>query len=116
MIALAKRFQILESSEIRLLYEHSDDKVLIFQRAGILFVFNFHPARSHVDYRFEAPPGKYRMILDSDAIKYGGYGRLQQDQCHLTLLDNSRDWKQHLLSLYLPTRTALVLQHRTSSP
>jgi len=110
MIALAKRFRILESSKIRLLYEHSDDKVLIFQRAGLLFVFNFHPARSHVDYRFEAPPGKYQMILDSDAIKYGGYGRLQQDRYHLTLLDTSRDWKRHLLSLYLPTRTALVLQ------
>jgi len=110
MIALAKRFRILESSEIRLLYEHSDDKVFIFQRAGLLFVFNLHHARSHVDYRFEAPPGEYRMILDSDATEYGGNGRLDPDQYHLTLLDTSRDWKRHLLSLYLPTRTALVLQ------
>ena len=110
MIALAKRFRILESSEIRLLYEHSDDKVFIFQRAGLLFVFNLHHARSHVDYRFEAPPGKYRIILDSDAPEYGGHGRLHPDQYHMTLLDTSRDWKRYLLSLYLPTRTALVLQ------
>ena len=110
MIALAKRFRILESSEIRLLYEHSDDKVFVFQRAGLLFVFNFHHARSHVDYRFEVPPGKYRIILDSDAPEYGGHGRLHPDQHHMTLLDTSGGGKQHLLSLYLPTRTALVLQ------
>jgi len=110
MITLAKRFRILEFSEIRLLYEHSDDKVFIFQRAGLLFVFNLHHARSHVDYRFEAPPGKYRIIIDSDAPEYGGHGRLQPDQYHMTLLDTSRDWKRYLLSLYLPTRTALVLQ------
>jgi len=110
MIALAKRFRVLESSGIRLLYEHSDDKVFIFQRAGLLFVFNMHHTRSHVDYRFEAPPGKYRMILDSDAPEYGGHGRLRPDQYHLTFPDTSRDRKRHLLSLYLPTRTVLVLQ------
>jgi 1,4-alpha-glucan branching enzyme len=110
MIELAKRFQILNFSGLHLLFEHDKDKVIAFERAGLLFVFNLNPACSHVDYRFEAPPGKYQMIMDSDARKYGGHGRLIPDQYHLTLFDNSGGRARHLLSLYLPTRTVIVLQ------
>ncbi len=110
MIAIARRFSVLDSPEINLLHENSDDKVLIFQRAGLIFAFNLHPTRSHVDYIFEAPTGKYRMILDSDNDGYGGHGRLSPDQCHFTRLDASQGWGRHLLSLYLPTRTAIVLE------
>jgi 1,4-alpha-glucan branching enzyme len=110
MIALAKRFGVLESEEPELLYEHSDDKVIAFMRAGLLFVFNFHPNQSHADYRFQTPPGKYRMILDSDARMYGGHGRLQPDQYYFTLPDTSGGAQAHFLSLYLPTHTTIVLQ------
>ncbi|UCD88915.1 MAG: alpha amylase C-terminal domain-containing protein [Desulfobacterales bacterium] len=109
MIALAKRFRILESSEPHLLFEHSADKVIVFKRAGLLFVFNFHPALSHSDYCFEAPPGKYRMIFNSDGPEYGGHDRLQPDQYHLTQFDTSMQRTRNLLSLYLPTRTGMVL-------
>jgi len=50
------------------------------------------------------------MIFESDASEYGGHGRLLADQYHLTLPDTSRSKERHLLSLYLPTRTAIVLQ------
>lgn len=109
MIELAKRFKLLESSEPHLLFEHSKDKVIAFKRAGLLFVFNFHTNISHVDYRFEAPHGRYRMIFNSDALEYGGHNRLQPDQHHLTLLDTSKGQKRNLLGLYLPTRTAIIL-------
>ncbi len=110
MIALTKKFQFLGNSEPHLLYEHSDNKVIIFERCGFLFAFNFHPVNSYPDYRFEAQPGKYQMVLDSDAPQYGGHGRLLTDQEHLTSFDIVADRQFHLLSLYLPTRTALVLQ------
>jgi len=109
MISLAKRFRLLESSELHLLYEHSDDKVMVFERAGLIFVFNFHSACSYADYSFEAPPGRYRMIFNSDAPEYGGHNRIVRDQYHLTLFDTSTGRERNLLSLYLPNRTALVL-------
>jgi len=115
MIALAKSFGILESEEPALLYEHSDDKVIAFMRAGLLFVFNFHPNQSHADYRLQVPYGKYRMILDSDARLYGGHGRLQPDQSHFTLPDTGGGGQMHFISLYLPTRTAIVLQPASSA-
>ena len=109
MIALAKQFNLLETPEIKLLYEHSDDKMLAFSRAGLLFVFNFHPTGSRADYRIGAPPGKYAIVFDSDAALYGGHGRVAADQFHFTLTDNEKRDK-HYLSLYLPNRTAIVLK------
>ncbi|MBW1840409.1 MAG: alpha amylase C-terminal domain-containing protein [Deltaproteobacteria bacterium] len=110
MIALARQHRLLETGGPTLLYEHSDDKVIAFERAGLLFVFNFHSIVSHVDYRFNISPGKYRMVFDSDAPTYGGHGRLQPDQCHLTRPESEKNQKYHFISLYLPNRTALVLQ------
>jgi len=110
MIDLANRFNILDSSFPRLLFEHSPDKVIVFERAGLLFAFNFHPSSSYADYRFEALPGKYRMIFNSDAPEYGGHNRLRPDQYHLTLPDTSMGRERNLISLYLPSRTALALQ------
>jgi 1,4-alpha-glucan branching enzyme len=114
MISLSKDHRLLESAEIRLVYEHSDNKIIIFERAGLLIIFNFHPECSYSDYRFEAPQGKYHMIFNSDAPEYGGHNRLHPDQHHFTLLDTSMDRSRRLLSLYLPTRTALILEPASS--
>jgi 1,4-alpha-glucan branching enzyme len=109
MIALARAHRLFDSSNLQLLHEDSANKVSIFKRADLVFVFNFHPYRSFTDYRFEAPPGKYRMILDSDAPEYGGLGRLLPRQAHFTMVVGSKARSQHMLSLYLPARSAFVL-------
>jgi 1,4-alpha-glucan branching enzyme len=114
MISLSRDYKLLETKEIYLVCEHSDNKIIIFERAGLLFIFNFHPDHSYSDYRFEAPPGKYRMIFNSDSPEYGGHNRLHPNQHHLTLLDTSMERQCNLLSLYLPTRTALVLEPASS--
>ncbi len=110
MISLAKQYGLLSEPRIDLVYEHSDDKVIIFRRNSILFAFNFHPTRSYPDYSFEIQKGKYEMILDSDAGQFGGQGRLKPGQIHETLAMNDGNRRRFVLRLYLPTRTALVLR------
>jgi len=110
MISLAQKFGLLDMPHIHHVYEHSDDKVLVFERAGLLLAFNFHPQKSYPDYRFDVPPGKYRLIFTSDAPQYGGHQRLVPNQEHLTIADTDNNSDRNYLSLYLPTRTALVLQ------
>jgi len=110
MIALARRANLLGAGEPRLLHEHNETKVLAFERAGHLLAFNFHPFRSHDGYRIDAPPGRYRLVLDTDAGVYGGHGRLEPDQIHFTQPEGQGPAARHRLSLYLPTRTALVLR------
>ncbi len=109
MIRLAKTQQLFETSIPQLLHEDSTKKVLAFKRADMIFVFNFNPHQSFTDYRFEAPPGKYRMILDCDAPKYGGHGRLDPLQAHFTIINNNEGTNQNMISLYLPARSAFVL-------
>jgi 1,4-alpha-glucan branching enzyme len=110
MIDLAAKFQLLDAPGPNLIYEHADNKILIFERAGLLFTFNFHPVQSYSDHRFEALAGRYKMILDSDASQYGGHRRLESDQEHLTGFEVVANHKRYFLSLYLPARTAQVLQ------
>jgi 1,4-alpha-glucan branching enzyme len=114
MIALAKTHRLFDSAILPLLHEHSTDQVIIFTRADLIFAFNFHPNRSFTDYRFVAPSGKYQMILNCDAPEYGGHGRLMSDQQHITISVESGVKNRHMLSLYLPARSALVLRQVTS--
>lgn len=109
MIALANQRSLLSSPETHLIHTHSSDRVLAFMRAGLLFVFNFDPSNSFSDYRIEVPPGKYMALLNSDDRKYGGHGRVSPEQEYFTIPEKQSGEIRHYVSLYLPTRTALVL-------
>jgi len=111
MIHLARTAHLFESFTAQFLYEHQDDKIIAFMRNDLVFVFNFHPESSHTDYAVPAPPGKYRMIFNSDDAVYGGHQRLTKNQTHFTLAPSKKQGSsEHQLSLYLPTRTAIVLE------
>ena len=54
--------------------KHEGDKVIVFERAGLLFVFNFHPTNSFSDYRIGVEEaGEYRVILSTDDKRFGGF-------------------------------------------
>ena len=106
MISLAGESGLFSGEGPRLLAVHEQDKVLAFDRGGLVFVFNFHPTASLPDYPVPAPPGRYRMILDTDEGRFGGLARLTSDQIHFTALGGEGG---HVLRLYLPCRCALVL-------
>ena len=42
---------------------HNDDKVVVFDRAEVMvFIFNFHPAKSFTDYKIGVKtPGSYPL-------------------------------------------------------
>ncbi|MBN2449752.1 MAG: alpha amylase C-terminal domain-containing protein [Lentisphaeria bacterium] len=92
------------------------DRILAFERGGLFFFLNLHPQRSFTDYPIEALPGKYRMILDTDRPEFGGHGRLAPDQTHETTRTVTDHSQRHLLRLYLPARSAVVLQRIPPAP
>ncbi len=114
MIALVRRYKVLEAPWAHHIWEHNDDKILIFERAGLIWAFNFHPVRSFSDYQFPAAPGRYEIALNSDALQYGGHQRVETRRPHFTLPAETPNQTPHRLSLYLPSRTALVLAPRQS--
>lgn len=109
MIDLARRENLLHCGSPQLLLEHDQKKLLIFSRGGWVVAFNFHPHDSYKDLTFDAPAGEYRQILDSDASEFGGHGRLASDQHHFSSPAQTPPQGDYL-SIYLPSRTAVVLQ------
>jgi 1,4-alpha-glucan branching enzyme len=111
MINLVRRRNLLKQPAVQQLWEHNDDKVLVFKRGKMVFAFNWHPTRSYSDYQFPAPPGRYRIALNSDDDVFGGHRRVDNLRDHVTRPMAQNGLQGHHLSLYFPNRTALVLDH-----
>ena len=88
------------------LYVDEDRKVLIFARGFFIFALNFHPELSVEGFRFPTAAGEYRQVLDTDGTEYGGFGRSDGSVPHFTMREKDCD----VLSLYLPSRSAIVLK------
>jgi 1,4-alpha-glucan branching enzyme len=84
------------------------DLIIAFERAGLLFVFNFHPSASYTDYGLAVDAGKYNLLLCSDQSEFGGFNRVDMNITHRSMIERSFGLK-HNLKLYLPARSALVL-------
>ena len=113
MLKLIREKANFFDDSVQLVKIHQDDHILAFARGAFLFVFNFHPTKSFENYSIPAGAAEYVLRLDTDQKCFNGFGRVQPNQ-HFYALTNTIDSPAYL-SLYLPTRTALVLQ-RASSP
>ena len=89
------------------LVRDNERQVLIFTRGDYLFVFNFNPEKSFPDYVFDAPSGKYTMLLDTDNKNCDGLGRIDEKMEHFTRYVSPGRGQ---LSLYIPARTGFVLK------
>lgn len=88
------------------LVRDNERQILVFRRGNYLFVFNFNPQDSFSDYMFDAKPGKYTPVLDTDNERFCGFNRIDDRLEHFTLYRDGRN----LLSLYIPSRAAFVLE------
>ncbi|MDD3119048.1 MAG: alpha-amylase family glycosyl hydrolase [Victivallales bacterium] len=110
MIGLFRRHELIARTVPQLLYRHDEQKILVFERGGFFFFFNFHPTRSFSDFPVETLPGEYVLELDTDAEPFGGFGRIASRQHYLTHAEIRQNHIHHCLQVYLPSRTALVLR------
>ncbi|MCR4860199.1 MAG: alpha amylase C-terminal domain-containing protein [Bacteroidales bacterium] len=101
MIHYVKQERILAGVPVQL-YVDEERKVLIFNRGNSIFALNFNPTASFENFAFQAPEGEYAMAFNSDEAIYGGFSRLSGDERHSTV--------DGRLSLYLPSRVAVVLK------
>ncbi|KAG5648864.1 alpha-1,4-glucan branching enzyme [Asterophora parasitica] len=85
------------------------DKVIVYERAGLLFIFNFNPTQSFTDYRVGVEEaGEYRIVLSSDEERFGGFGNVKLDGKYFT---TPMEWngRKNWVQVYIPARTCLVL-------
>ncbi|KAN0044951.1 hypothetical protein ACTA71_006477 [Dictyostelium dimigraforme] len=110
MNKLEQEFRWLSSNSAYISLKHEDDKIIVYERAGLIFIFNFHPSKSFSDYRIGSGiSGKFVNALDSDRQEFGGHVRIGKDNYHYT---EDKPWheRQFSLSVYIPSRTCLVLK------
>lgn len=109
--------------------KHEVDKVIVFERAGLLFVFNFHPTQSFSDYRIGVEEvGDYEIVLSSDEKRFGGFENVLLGGTFKTTpmqWNERKNWTQvsgtqsarskgsssegWALQVYIPSRTCIVL-------
>ena len=92
-------------------HSHTERQVIAFMRGdALLFTFNYSPTESYCDYAIEGvPTGQYELLLDSDAVACGGFGRIDSSVRHHT---RSNAEGRTELRLYLPARSAQVYRRK----
>ncbi|KAI8905871.1 glycoside hydrolase superfamily [Gorgonomyces haynaldii] len=91
---------------------HEGDKMIVAERGDLLFIFNFHPTKSFVDYRIGTCwPTKHFIVLDSDQKQYGGHSRVDPKCTYFP----GEGWnnRPHSIQVYIPCRSVLVLGHES---
>ena len=105
MVALGKRQRVFTGKD-RQLYVENEKKWMAYQKGAGIFVFNFHPTESYAGCFVPVPAaGEYKVVMSTDDFCFGGFGRVYH-QTYETIEQNG----QTGLLLYLPSRTALVLE------
>lgn len=91
--------------------KHEGDKVIVFERNGLLFIFNFHPTNSYTDYRVGVDaPGVYKIVLNSDRKEeFGGHGRIDEEKSRFFTTDFPWNNRKNYIQVYIPNRTVIVL-------
>ncbi|KAJ5456979.1 hypothetical protein N7530_012253 [Penicillium desertorum] len=104
-----QKYGWLSAPQAYISLKNESDKVLVFERAGLLWIFNFNSTKSFTDYRVGVDvPGTYRIVLDTDETVFGGLGRNVKETRFFTT-DLEWNGRRNFVQVYIPTRTALVL-------
>ena len=110
-VAMLKATRIRSPGDPVRLCANDGDKVLAFWRDGRVYVFNFNATKSFTDYGVMVPPGHaFRLVLDTDEVRFGGQGRLAPRQVFAPDPVVIGHEQVDYIRLYLPARTALVLE------
>ncbi len=60
--------------------KRESDKIIVFERGNLLWIFNFHPTKSFHDYKVGAEwSGNYTIVLNSDNKRFGGHDRVNEN-------------------------------------
>ena len=106
MIHAVTEYKILSAENAKQIKIDPNNKILVFEKNNLVFIFSFNPGNSFFGYKFWVPEkGTYRIILNSDRHEFGGFERV----------DDSLDYptnEDQLISIYLTNRTALVMKKK----
>ena len=109
MIHLLQKEKLLQKqAENR--WMHQDDKMIIYNKGNVVFIFNFHPEKSFDGYFIPVPKeGKYQVILSSDDGEFGGPERVDKEYIYKAK-KTPAGW--YGFQCYVPSRCAIVMKKK----
>ena len=79
MMTLENKYPVLGTAPGYVSLHHQGDHLIVFERNGLLYAFNFHPTKSFSDYAIPViNAGEYRIVLSSDNPEFGGQNRVDE--------------------------------------
>jgi 1,4-alpha-glucan branching enzyme len=110
MINTVKNNHTLKDSYIETLHVDKPAQIIAFKRGELVFVFNLNPFQSFTDYAINISPGKYRIVLNTDSLNFGGNGLVDEKMTYFSMNRDSGITSPLALKLYLPSRIGMVLK------
>ena len=102
LMDLARKTRLLETPPAQVLDIDHGSKILVAERANLIFVFNFSVANSLFGFPIRVPDAKTRkLLLDTDAPGCGGHDRVDPSFLYPVDADG-------IMRIYSPSRTGLV--------
>ncbi len=110
MHKVAGAFKYLASNHQYTSCKSNEDKVVVFERGDLVFVFNWNPTQSFSDYRIGCKEEtKYKLVLSSDNAEFGGYSNLSTETAgEYHAEDYAFNGRPASFLAYLPSRTVSV--------
>lgn len=85
--------------------------MIVYEKGDLLYVFNFHPSKSHEGYRVGTPwKSDHFIVYESDEARFGGHQRLNDAHNHWhKVYEQRQDQRDYHLKLYVPNRSCVIL-------
>ena len=109
MMRLDDKYKILNAKAQYISLMHEKDKLIVFEKGDLLFVFNFHPSNSFEHYRIGTKwQSEHLIVMDTDTEEFGGKARVRHS---VYIQSYNEKWmgRPCYVQLYIPSRTGIVL-------
>ena len=111
MNSLDNVFEYLSSDHQHITCIHEDDKLIIFEKGDLLFIFNFHAHKHYEHYRIGTSwSTNHRIVIDSDESRFMGWNRLEWGHTNVYPCIHE-PWmnRPNYIKIYIPNRTCMVM-------
>ena len=107
LIAFAKENKLF-SKPPRVLRIDENAQTMVYERGGVIFVFNFSPCNVYGDFRVKtARSGQYKVVFSSDDSEFGGWDRISEEYIYTAQKQPDGLYK---FQIFIPPRTAFCLE------
>lgn len=110
LIHLLRKHDVIGKVPVQQRLINEGDKLMAFEHNNLLFCLNFHYSKSFTDYPIDVPPGTYRLVLNTDESRFGGFDLVTPEQTYATERWKDGEIDRHQIKLYIPARAGLVLE------